>query len=107
MMMFGSGVCITHAMLSRISAFFYVSSWIAGETRREMCMCVFMRVRSDTALQPEQLPAPPWSGGNPKMKCSNKPGREGLLQTSEDGRRWRQIVADLRGDPFRTGQWPD
>ena len=63
MMMFGSGVCITHAMLSRISAFFYVSSWIAGETRREMCMCVFMRVRSDTALQPEQLPAPPWSGG--------------------------------------------
>ena len=64
-MMFGSGVYgyITHAMLSRISAFFYVSSWIAGETRREMCMCVFMRVRSDTALQPEQLPAPPWSGG--------------------------------------------
>ena len=63
-MMFGSGVCITHAMLSRISAFFYVSSWIAGETRREMCMCVFMRVRSDIgAGQPEQLPAPPWSGG--------------------------------------------
>ena len=60
MMMFGSGVFITHAMLSRISAFFYVSSWIAGETRREMCMCVFMRVRSDTgAGQPEQLPAPP------------------------------------------------
>ena len=65
-MMFGSGVYgyITHAMLSRISAFFYVSSWIAGETRREMCMCVFMRVRSDIgAGQPEQLPAPPWSGG--------------------------------------------
>ena len=62
-MMFGSGVFITHAMLSRISAFFYVSSWIAGETRREMCMCVFMRVRSDTgAGQPQHLPAPR-SGG--------------------------------------------
>ena len=64
-MMFGSGVCITHAMLSRISAFFYVSSWIAGETRREMCMCVFMLVRSDTGAGQPQLPAPPWSGGTP------------------------------------------
>ena len=67
MMMFGSGVCITHAMLSRISAFFYVSSWIAGETRREMCMCVFMLVRSDTGAGQPQLPAPPWSGGTPTI----------------------------------------